>query len=203
LQAALLGVSAEESERVPAEDEWPVRRVYSHILTTDLGFSTVVRFALEGHRSGSWTPEKFSDEDEARLETLTEEQYQALIDAPLTRMLEYHAGLHDRLVDEFSRIADAELDLPSTFWEETRFPIRHRLHRFAAHMIQHTVQIDKTLQAIGSAPGEPKRLLRYMYAAVAQVDGALIGAAPGPGSACRAAADRIGTRVHELRALLA
>ncbi|HEY2981952.1 MAG TPA: DinB family protein [Anaerolineales bacterium] len=202
LQAALLGVSAEESERAPAEKEWAVRRVYSHILTTDLGFSTVVRFALERHRNGNWTAERYSDEDEARLEGLTEEQYQGLIDAPLGRMREYHAGLHSRLIDEFSRISDAELDLPSTFWEETRFPIRHRLHRFAAHMIQHTVQIDKTLHATGSAPGESKRLLRNIYAALAQADGALIGAGPSFGPTCRGAADRISARVRELRGLL-
>ena len=66
----------------------------------------------------------------------------------------YHRQLHSQIIDEFSRITDEELDLPSTFWEETRFPIRHRLHRYEAHFVQHTVQIDKTLVAIGQASNE-------------------------------------------------
>ena len=51
-----------------------------------------------------------------------------------------------------------ELDLPSTFWEETRFPIYHRLHRYEAHYTQHTIQIDKTLEAIGQCPDRIKAL---------------------------------------------
>jgi hypothetical protein len=69
-------------------------------------------------------------------------------------MLAYHRELHSTILDEFSRITNAELDLPSTFWEETRFPIQHRLHRYEAHFVQHTIQIDKTLIAIGQAPAK-------------------------------------------------
>jgi hypothetical protein len=62
------------------------------------------------------------------------------------------------------------------FWEEEHFPIHYRLHRFEAHTRQHTIQIDKTLIAIGLAPTEGKRLIRMLYNALAEVDGALIGA---------------------------
>ena len=36
LQAALLGLSSENAEKPPAEGEWSVRQVYSHILGTDM-----------------------------------------------------------------------------------------------------------------------------------------------------------------------
>lgn len=58
LQAAVFGLSEEDADRVPAEGEWQVRRVYSHILEADIGFSTVVRYALEKPRAGKWSPER-------------------------------------------------------------------------------------------------------------------------------------------------
>src|SRR5512139_862013 len=67
LQAAILGLSAEDADKVFAEGEWPARRVYAHILATDIGFTAVVRFALEGHRSGTWKRDPIPEEDEPRL----------------------------------------------------------------------------------------------------------------------------------------
>lgn len=175
LQAAVLGLSNEDAERAPAEGEWPVQRAYAHLLGTDINFSIVVRYALEGHRAGTWSPEKYSDQDADRLAGLSDEEYMVLIKGPLDKMVAYHQGLHRSIIEEFSRITDQELELPSTFWEETRFPIRHRLHRYEAHFVQHTVQIDKTLVEIGQPPTESKRLLRKIFAALAEAEGWMIG----------------------------
>ena len=176
LQAAVLGLSPEGADHAPAEGEWPVRRVYGHILGTDIIFSAVVRYALEQHRGGTWTPEEMSDEDESRLIGMNEDRYKTLVRSSLGDMQAFHRKQHSDILNRFSSITDDELNLPVTFWEETRFPIRHRLHRFEAHIVQHTVQIDKTLATIGLAPSEPKRLIRYLYAVLAQAESALIGA---------------------------
>jgi hypothetical protein len=202
LQAAVLGVSNEDAERVPAEGEWPVQRVYAHILGTDFGFSSVVRYALERHRARTWTPDRIPEEEYPRLYGIAEKEYDALREGPLDSMLAYHHGLHARILEEFSSISDAELDLPSTFWEETRFPIRHRLHRYEAHFTQHTIQIDKTLVAIGQEPTESKRLLRKIYAAWAEAEGAMIGAKKIDDAAILATASSITERVNEIRKLL-
>lgn len=175
LQSATFGLSKEDSERAPAENEWPVRQVYAHILGAEIGFSAVVRYALEGHRAGVWKPERMSDEDEARIYGISEDEYNILMSGPFKNMLAFHRDFHPGIIDEFSSITDAELEFPSTFWEEIRFPIRHRLHRYEAHFIQHTVQIDKTLVGIGQAPNESKRLIRYLFAALAEVNANLIG----------------------------
>src|SRR6266540_7533963 len=176
LQAALLGLSNEDAERAPAEGEWPVQKVYAHILSTEINFMIIVRYALEKHRAGTWTPERVSDPDADRLAGISDEAYLALTKGPLEGMLAYHRELHPAIIEEFSKVTDQELDLPSTFWEETRFPIKHRLHRYEAHFVQHTVQIDKTLAAIGLAPSESKRLLRKIYAALAEAEGMMSGA---------------------------
>jgi uncharacterized damage-inducible protein DinB len=202
LQAALLGLSAEDEDRAPAEGEWSVRRVYAHILGTDIGFTAVVRYALEKHRAGTWTPERISDEDENRLAGMSEEQYRALSRGPLEEMLAYHREFHPAIIEEFSKITDTELDLPSTFWEETRFPIRHRLHRYEAHFAQHAVQIDKILVAIGQAPSESKRLSRKIHAALAEAEGMMIGVEKTDDTAILATASSISERTKDISALL-
>jgi hypothetical protein len=171
LQAAVLGLNDEEAEKISAAGEWQVRKVYAHMLGAEINFTIAIRYALEKHRAGAWTPEKMSDADENRLAGMSEAEYQALTNSPLSNMLAYHRNLHSTILDEFSKITNEELDLPSTFWEETRFPIQHRLHRYEAHLVQHTIQIDKTLLAIGKAPTEAKRLIRKIYAALAEAEG--------------------------------
>jgi len=202
LQAALLGVSNEEAERAPAEGEWPVQKTYAHILSTEINFTITVRYALEKHRAETWTPERVSDPDADRLAGISDEAYLALTKGPLDGMLAYHRELHSAIVEEFSNITDQELDLPSTFWEETRFPICHRLHRYEAHFVQHTVQIDKTLAAIGLAPTESKRLLRKIHAALAEAEGMTIGAKEMDDTAILATASSISERTREIEGLL-
>jgi len=176
LQAAVLGLSDEEAEKIPAEEEWQVRKVYAHILGTEFGFTATVRYALELHRASQWTNDRIPDSEYPRLYALSENEYDNLMDGPLSGMQSYHRDFHARILEEFSNITDSELDLPSTFWEETRFPIQHRLHRYEAHFTQHTIQIDKTLLAIGQSPSEAKRLIRKIYAALAEAEGMMIGA---------------------------
>ena len=202
LQAAIFGLSAEDAEKSPAEGEWPVRRVYAHILGADIGFTAIVRYALEGHRAGSWKRDQMSDEDEARIAGMSEEAYQTLTRGPLDRMLAYHREFHSTILEEFVKITVEELDLPSTYWEETRFPIRHRLHRYEAHITQHTIQIDKTLVAIGQAPSESRRLIRKVFAALAETEGVMIGAKKIDDTAILATASSIAERTQEIGNLL-
>ncbi len=202
LQAALLGLSAVDTERAPAEGEWSVRKVYAHILSTEINFTITVRYALEKHRAGTWTPDKVSDADADRLAGISDEEFLELTNGPLARMLAFHKELHLAIIEEFSKISDQELELPSTFWEETRFPIKHRLHRYEAHFVQHTVQIDKTLVAIGQGPTESKRLLRKIHAALAEAEGLMIGAEKIDNAAISTTASSISERTKEIEALL-
>jgi DNA-binding GntR family transcriptional regulator len=202
LQAAIFGLSEEDADQIPAEGEWQVRRVYAHILSAEINFTITVRYALEKHRAVAWTPDRVSDEDENRLAGMSEEEYQALLKGPFERMLTYHRDFHPEIINEFSSITDDELDLPSTFWEETRFPIRHRLHRYEAHYTQHTIQIDKTLDAIGNPPTEAMRLIRKLYAALAEAEGMMIGIEKTESTLMLATTDSIEDRTKLISALL-
>lgn len=202
LQAVLCGVSAEHADKVFAEGEWPARRVYAHILGADIGFTAVIRFALERHRAGNWTPDKMSDKEADQMVNMTDDEYKELMNDSLENMRSFHSNFHQEIIKDFSRITDTELDLPSTFWEETRFPIRHRLHRYEAHFAQHIIQMDKTLAAIGQHPNESKRLIRKLYAALAEVEGMMIGAEKIDDTEILATASSIEQRTKEIKDLL-
>lgn len=201
LQAAVFGLSKEDSERPPAEGEWPVRQAYSHILGADFGFRAVIRYALEGHRAGRWTAEPTPESEYPHLYGISESDYGDLTKGPLEEIVIFHRELHPQIIDEFSNITDEELDLPAAFWEATRFPIHHRLHRFEAHFVQHTTQIDKTLNAIGQAPSESKRLIRYLFSAAAEVNANLIGDNNFQ-EGCLQLAKTISSRVAEIKSIL-
>jgi hypothetical protein len=77
--------------------------------------------------------------------------------------------IHQRVLRELGSLSDALLERNAMFWDGKK-PIRFRLHRFEAHLIQHTVQVDKTLVWIGRAPTEAQRLVRVLYRDLAAVE---------------------------------
>ncbi|MCB9136222.1 MAG: DinB family protein [Anaerolineales bacterium] len=179
LRALCLGVSDELAMRPPADEEWPAQNALAHLVGADLGFYGVITFALEKHRAGTWTPDaKITDAEWDRLLGLTEAGYEAFLKQPFVDLENGHREWHVRILREFSAISEAELALPSKFWEKTSMPIRFRLGRFNSHLRQHTIQIEKTLLAVAPLPNEAHRLNRLLHAALAEVDAALLGTDP-------------------------
>lgn len=176
LQAALVGIGDDVVLQAPAEGEWPVRQVVAHIVGAELGFYGVVRYALDRHSSGDGRPAEIPEEAWDSLVGETDESFRALMDSSLTHLRTYHRALHERVLGEFAGISEAEVALDSFYWEGTGMSLRFRLHRFDSHLRQHTIQIDKSLEALGHSPGEARRLLRLVYAALAEAEGVAIGA---------------------------
>jgi hypothetical protein len=73
------------------------------------------------------------------------------------------------VLSELGDLREDEPEKPAGFWDGVK-PIRFRLHRFEAHYVQHTIQIDKTLEAIGCGPSEARRLVRVLYRDLAAVE---------------------------------
>ena len=186
----------------PAEGEWPVQRAMAHILGSEIGFYIQVRYALELERtrSGGGRPERF---DDVVLETyldMNEAGYEELMNRPAGDLLSYHAALHQRILTEFSSIGEAEIDLPVFYWEKEPYPLRFRLGRFESHLRQHTIQIDKTVAALRRLPGEPLRLVRMVYAALAEAEGARLGAQDLGAELVAETAGKLSAWVHEISA---
>ena len=94
------------------------------------------------------------------------------MDSPLSILRREHRLFHERVLAELSGIKDAELDLPSKYWEAETHPLRLRLGRFASHMRQHTIQIEKTLPATGRPLNETRLLVRRIFNRLAAIENA-------------------------------
>lgn len=175
LQAVLLGVGDEELDLPPAAGEWPLRRVLKHIIGADLGFYALVHYALEQRRAGQ-EPARVTEEEYVSLVGPEEEFEQTLDQEGLAGIQAAHRAYHDRIIRELSGLSEEDLKAGSAFWEGEPLPVRYRLHRFDAHMRQHTIQVEKTLAAIDCRPNEARRLLRLVYNGLAEVENALLGA---------------------------
>jgi uncharacterized damage-inducible protein DinB len=203
LQAALLGAGEDAVGRAPAEGEWALHKVVAHIVGADLGFFVVVKYALDRWRTGDGRPAAIPDEAWDTISGVDEAAFEALVDGPFADLESYRGTLHNRVLRELADIRDEELAAPSMYWEGKEVSLRFRLHRFDSHLRQHTVQVDKTLETIGHAPNEARRLLRLIYGALADAEGATIGAWDAGQELRRATAETIAARTDEIAAILA
>jgi len=104
---------------------------------------------------------------------------------------------------ELADISEEELNVPSMYWEDYEMSLRFRLHRFDSHLRQHIVQVDKTLEGIGHSPNESRRLLRLIFSALGETEGATIGAWDVAEELRREVAETITERADEIAGILA
>ena len=171
LTGALAGASEAEIDAKPPDEQWPLRQVLTHVLQTEKGFLAAIELALDRARTGG--P---NEPDEAAFKAKrrpAEDPSGSRADA-LNALFRSHVAI----LRSLDGVADTELATPSWFWEDKGYPIRFRMHRFEEHLRQHTVQVDKTLVALGHPPTEAERLVRNLYTALAgleSVSGAGVG----------------------------
>jgi hypothetical protein len=175
LDAALLGITEEEYSRPPAPGEWPLRYVYGHMVGAERNFFALGHYGLRRQREGGDLPPRLPDGEANRLLGPFEEFYAIMEKGTRAEMAAYHAIQHDRALAELDG-DDSEIDGPSLWWEDEEYTLEYRIHRMEAHLRQHTIQIDKTRDQLGSPATEARRLLRLVYNALAEAEGALIGA---------------------------
>lgn len=166
LTGALAGVRDEDLDRVPKVGEWPLREVIAHMLGAEYGFLGVIQYGLAPDRP------RDSKEAEERWGSWREEHgYRApkTLDGGIAEVRNSMFEIHRRVLSELGGLADDALEREAMFWDGDK-PIRFRMHRFEAHMIQHTIQVDKTLEWLGRGPTEARRLVRVLYRDLAAVE---------------------------------
>jgi hypothetical protein len=200
LQAVLLGVPDADLDRPPAEGEWPLRDVLGHIIRADHGFITLVRHALRQRRAGEEAAPIIQEEWQEIVST-ERRPLEAALAGPLAGIVAFYEGMHQGALSEFASVTDDEMGAPSWFWESTPMTVQFRLHRFDSHLRQHTIQAEKTIETVSGPPSEARRLLRHIHAALADAEGAALGA---PEAAVRTRSDAaalIAARADEMAAL--
>ena len=202
LQALLVGVEETLFEEQPAAGEWPLRTILTHTINTQRAFFTLVHYGLARQRSDEQLSARLPDDEVERVVDSHEAYAAVWRDGSVDDLLAYFDELHDRALHEFSQIDDDELSGPSNWWEDEEFSLQYRLHRFDAHLRQHTVQAEKTLEAVGHTNSEARRLLRLIYRALAQVEAAVFGAPEIEKPQRQALAQEIASRAAEIETVV-
>ena len=203
LQAVLLGVDDVLCGQVPAPAEWSIRRILRHIIGSERHFFTLVHYGLRRQRAGDPLPTRLPEGEVDRLLGPAEAQRSRAESDSLREIMAGYDELHERGLAEFAHMSEVELAGPSLWWEDIEYPLQHRLHRFDAHLRQHTVQVEKTLAALDHPPSEARRLLRLVFSALAEVEGYLIGAPDLAQQERQALAEKLAARRAEIAALVA
>ena len=175
LQAVLTGIDDNLMDRRPASEEWPLRITLGHMILCDRTFFAVIRYAISQAEQGKM-PTGITEEDAEELMGSYHDFEKRMDQASLEDILEYSGTLHDRILTELGILKEEELRINTLWWEERPVPIEFRLYRFESHFRQHTIQVEKTLANLHIETGESKRLLRLIYAALADTEGLAIGA---------------------------
>lgn len=134
---------------------------------------------------------------------MSDDEIDEMITGPMAGLKAFHRDLHQRVLSDFADVESSELGMPAKYWEDEPLALRFRMHRFESHMQQHTIQVEKMLNQLGLVPSESLRLLRLIYAALAEVEGKLIGAGDTLDEELNETAQEIDRRTQEIKAVLA
>jgi hypothetical protein len=181
LQAMLIGLDDALLTEAPAPNEWPLRVILGHTLAAEREFFARIWHAVQKLRKTDIAEDEELPPVEMTPDEVSEfvgsyDDFERTINRlSISGIMAFYDSLHKRVLRELTDIKGFELESESLWWEGTPFTVEFRLHRLDAHLRQHTVQIEKTLDALGHLPSEARRLLRLVYAALSDVDSIIIG----------------------------
>jgi hypothetical protein len=175
LQACLLRVDEQLLDTPSEKGEWSLRGILGHILAAEREFFARIWFAVKQHRQGVEEPTEMTMQELEEFVGPYKDFERSMNRLSLAGIMAYYDSLHKRVMREISDIRGFELEAPSLWWEGIPLAVEFRLHRLDAHLRQHTIQIEKALDALTESPSEVQRLLRLLYAALADVENTIIG----------------------------
>lgn len=160
LRGLLVGLPAGLLDRAPAPGEWPVREVLKHMMLVERRYALQTLHAVERSEAD---PVRMSDE---RLAAVDDVDASGDVAAILARLAAARAE-SQRLLGS----APAASFTRPTVWAGYEVDVRFRLHRFAAHIVEHTIQCEKTLDALGWRQEEGRRIARRIWSFRGELEG--------------------------------
>jgi len=160
LRGLLAGLPADVLDRAPSAGEWPLRETLRHMLLVERRYAVQTRYALDRKES---EPVRIPDD---RQPVVTAQDGEGDVGTIVARIGAARADTNRWLGD-----AESPAMNRPTIWAGYDVDVRFRLHRFAAHIVEHTIQVEKTLSALGWRQTEGRRIARYVAAAVAEIEG--------------------------------
>lgn len=160
LHAQLAGLPNDLLDQAPAPGEWSVREVLAHVVNVEQRYAIQTAYAVERTDAD---PLRIAAD---RLPPVSAGDEGGDVATLLTRLAAERAATNRRL----GALLPAAMTRP-TVWVHFEIDVRFRLHRFAAHIAEHTVQCEKTLAALGWRPTEGRRIVRRIWTLVGELEG--------------------------------
>ena len=155
LRGLLLAIPEALLDTEPAPREWSVRRTMEHTINVERSYRANTQHALlrQDDEPLTLSQDRRPKPDPAD----TAGDALAMVQALARRRAETDAAL--------AGTEAAELDRPSQWAAVTELfdvDVRFRLHRFGAHLVEHTQQIEKTVRALGQGETDAQAYVRQL-----------------------------------------
>lgn len=151
LRGLLAGLSDSLLDAAPGGGEWTLRETLAHVLSVDRSYTAQIRHAVTRRDDEPVyisPPRELPDEDRV-----------GGVRAWLERL-----AVTRRVFDDLARpLPPAALTRP-TVWAKYDVDVRFRLGRTAAHLAEHTIQVEKVLRALDRPPAEARQAARRISA---------------------------------------
>jgi uncharacterized damage-inducible protein DinB len=170
LRGLLAGVDDDLFDRDPAPGEWSLRRTLAHAIGVERSYRANTEFALA---RGDEDPLSLPQDPDEVVWTAAGEFRRPSPDPADTagRALDIIAAFAKRRAETdaaLSDLSDEQMRRP-TQWgaikDSAVIDVRFRLHRFASHIAEHTVQCETTIAALGVPLTDARAIVRAIGAA--------------------------------------
>jgi hypothetical protein len=173
LHGLLVALDDDILDRDPLDGEWPARETLGHIVSSQRAYGWYTAWWADRDPS-ELAPDRVPDsvrEDDPLPERAAEAAGTIHdIRARLDAILDLSAG-------RLAHLDEADLALPAR-WSGVRVDVGFRLGRWSSHLIEHTLQLDKTMVTLDRRPTEVERLVRLMHAAHGRLEAVVFPMAP-------------------------
>lgn len=158
LRGLLAGMDAASLDRAPAEGEWSARKTLEHTIGVERSYRANTRHATVRAENEPLTlpADRRPKPDPADI-------------AGDGSAIAGRLGIRRAETDaDLGTVTEAEMTRPSHWGaldEGMDVDVRFRLHRFASHLVEHTIQVERALDAAAGPFGDARRTVRRISVA--------------------------------------
>jgi hypothetical protein len=167
LHGRLLPLADEDLDRDPGHGEWTIRETLGHVLSSQRSYGRYTAWWLtQAPTPGAPIPDELVEELPERL------------DEAAGSVSDVRAQLDDLLDLSMARLGPVEtLSVPAR-WSGGESTVGFRIGRWASHIHEHTIQVEKTLAMLDRELTETERLVALLFAAYGRVEELVFGLTP-------------------------
>jgi hypothetical protein len=166
LHGLLLPLGDAALDRDPGNNEWPIRETLGHVLTSQRFYSRFTLWWLTQAPTPAAIP---SDELSA---DVPERSVEAA--GSMDKVRAHLDDLLDLSMACLGGLSEEQLAVPAR-WSGGEVTVGFRIGRWASHIREHTIQVEKTLIMLDRPTPEVERLIRMVFEAYGRLEATVFG----------------------------